>query len=821
MILAGNLQVSDHTKALHRWLLITAAAFGFGILLMIFLSSTTYAAGGVGSGGDPSGGGAGGHYTWNGWGWAKYSSGGSGPTDGFNTGNWGSIQSACQSAGASSVYVFIIDSAAGNGKSYNYQTKYDPFAAHFPTGSSVDYGRATAISTSTANSAFDSLGSYGVSTSGYAFGVNVAWFCYDFETNHAPTGSVSVACTTAVDGTHTYTFKYSFSDADGSSSAKTAGFLSSSAYPADDDSHALPGSYVSAGSPYKSASKTLNYTGSWPAPHRGIYLRVADIHPDHSHTWITIRPGAGEPSCPAPPNSLPSGSVTIVCDPSGDGSATIKYNYSDSDGSGGKTTAYSKVAVGTPGTQYSGTTLRDSGWTYHGLSTSDMGTLSPSQTTGNYNVWLFVQDVGPNGDNLYHGRISSVTSAENVKCKHLPACGSITIAPDSIDPFTQFSVTVSASNNLGSTSGNKMTLQIGPKPPASWSYGPVTTSSLSTAGDNSSATFSNIGPTNEGGIYYVQWTYANAEGSVTCGSLIKEANDNEITIGYKPYFHVNGGDIQVGNGFSSAGGNTCGQTADASIVGWNQNSGSFTGAGTQYAAYALGLISYYATAQQQSGEHPSGLAFANTSGVDTSSGTYGGNFGGYSACIPDYYGSMPASAQAYNGSNVTSLSSGSYKISGDYTLGSTNISSHDRIVLYVNGDVQLNGDITFTGNFDASKPPYFEIVATGNIYIAPNVNTIDAVLVAQGGTLYTCSNSFTPITLDGNLYSTCDQPLTINGAVVATNIELLRAAGSVGKANAPAETINFNPLDWIAGSQLQNTNPSYKYDAITSLPPVL
>lgn len=170
-----------------RYFLVAKIILGIvGVVSVFAISGTVYAAGGVGSGGG-GGGGGGGHQSSYGWGWAVYQTSGSGPTSGFRNGtSWSSVQSTCNNANAKSVYAFIIYDSGGDGEAYDYHTIYESpseFAGHFKAGTSVDHSRATAINTSTAQNAFDSLPSKGVSTAGFTFGVNVAWFCYDLPSS--------------------------------------------------------------------------------------------------------------------------------------------------------------------------------------------------------------------------------------------------------------------------------------------------------------------------------------------------------------------------------------------------------------------------------------------------------------------------------------------------------------------------------------------------------------------------------------------------------------------------------------------------------------
>lgn len=207
---------------LKTYLALFIASLGLtGIVLFVGTSQKVYADGGVGAGGSGSCSSSctgGGHYTRNGWGWVIYQVSGPGPTDGFRNGtSWSSAQSTCQRAGARTMYANIVlnSSSPGTGMVYDYQSSWASFQGHFTTGTAVDNSpaRATAISTATAQNAFNNLPSYGVNTSGYTFGSNVGWFCYDYTPPANPaTCSLSASPNAIIEGNST-TITWSSRDA--------------------------------------------------------------------------------------------------------------------------------------------------------------------------------------------------------------------------------------------------------------------------------------------------------------------------------------------------------------------------------------------------------------------------------------------------------------------------------------------------------------------------------------------------------------------------------------------------------------------------------
>jgi len=304
-----------------------------------------------------------------------------------------------------------------------------------------------------------------------------------------------------------------------------------------------------------------------------------------------------------------------------------------------------------------------------------------------------------------------------------------------------------------------------------------------------------------------------------------------VVIAQKPYVKVFGGDVATGSGLENA---ACTPNTTASINSWNKEDASYTGAGTQFAAMALGNIDQFATGQAATGVNkPSGLAFSNTVLNDT----YGGSFGGL-PCIPDYYGQAANTTAVAGTVNVSSLVTGAYKASGNITISGGNANPGNRIVLYVDGDAYISSNITYPGSWTYDKVPLFELVVSGNIYIAPGVTQLDGAYIAQPksgakGGIYTCATAAGPYALtDGAFYTPCKNKLTVNGLFSAAQVYLMRTFGTISSATAnetaassnAGEVFNYNPTLWIAqpptGSNTNNSKVG-KYDAITSLPPVL
>jgi hypothetical protein len=296
-----------------------------------------------------------------------------------------------------------------------------------------------------------------------------------------------------------------------------------------------------------------------------------------------------------------------------------------------------------------------------------------------------------------------------------------------------------------------------------------------------------------------------------------------------PYLRIYGGDISAGNGFTTSPG-ACTPNTGSAIVSWNKGAGgAYGGAGVQYAAAALNIITNFSTTLGNGGGSapvPNGLAFTNNTATP-------GSFGSL-PCVKDFYGT--GSSNVLPSTNLTSLGGqNTYGAIGPIAI-SGNINPNQRTVIYVNGDVLINGNISFPGGWSVASMPMFELVAKGNIYISNAVTQLDGVFVAQpngaaGGTIYTCAHPALPgvgYTADDTLSGNCHNGLTINGAFVAKQVQFLRTRGTLYQSNAAepstsaniAEVFRFSPALWMAQPPNQ-TNGVLEYDAIASLPPIL
>jgi hypothetical protein len=308
----------------------------------------------------------------------------------------------------------------------------------------------------------------------------------------------------------------------------------------------------------------------------------------------------------------------------------------------------------------------------------------------------------------------------------------------------------------------------------------------------------------------------------------------------RPYIRAYTNDIMAGGGVE---GGTCSNLGG--IYGFITD--SRRGSTTQLAAFALNVIDQFGSSQMRNNPYGTGLTFANQPTL--------GNFGG-TQCMPDFYATKPASTVdsgstfAINNAAPASLKKQAYVHSGNVTITGGNINPFERYAYYIDGNVQITGDIQFVGNYDLKKVPTLYIIATGNIYISPNVTRLDGIYVAQNGTIYTCDTDNAASA--GELFANCTgaaRQLTVNGALLANRLNSQRAFGSLRHSTATeipggvshacditdsnypwiiavsrpvcaSEIINFDPLFYLSLPPFK-TDASQRYDAITSLPPVL
>ena len=313
----------------------------------------------------------------------------------------------------------------------------------------------------------------------------------------------------------------------------------------------------------------------------------------------------------------------------------------------------------------------------------------------------------------------------------------------------------------------------------------------------------------------------------------------------RPYVKVYGGDTRVGGGVGASE-STCATNTAAQIRTFARTgTPTYTGAGTQYAAFATGVIEQFVSGQYNNnglglnpapnvGSMPKALSFANNSAAST----YGGNFADVNSG-----GTPPCMAV------VDKLPSGTQNEVGPITIDGlrmTGGSSGATTVRYITGNVYISDDIVYEDAGDGwasiGDMPIFQLVVKGNIYIAPNVTQLDGFYSAipdegnVGGNIYTCG--FSDFTVPAVAFTDCSTQLVVNGGFAAKKIYFLRDCGTTkqaaqneakvysgdtdnqqcGVGNHAAEVFNYTPEQWLKGVFGKSSS---KYDSISSMPPVL
>lgn len=268
-----------------------------------------------------------------------------------------------------------------------------------------------------------------------------------------------------------------------------------------------------------------------------------------------------------------------------------------------------------------------------------------------------------------------------------------------------------------------------------------------------------------------------------------------IAVAKRPTVHFLGGDISVGNPYPDQS-PTCSlrpKTGNVYTVANDVNNGSTA----EYAAFVRGIINFEVSAGHGFGTNSrSGinqlsverLAFANT---EDEAGKFGSN-----ECMVDYYERLRSRAPAAINSpgtrtfsNISGKRTFHYK--GNLTINASNIRKGASIIVIVNGDVNITGNIRYGGpgnqTYDSAKDiPGFAVVVNGNITVQPTVETLDGAYVSKQ-VVTTCAGA--PVRLSTRV---CNRQLQLNGVLFTDKLQLPRTFGSDGnEAREPAERFNF------------------------------
>ncbi len=289
------------------------------------------------------------------------------------------------------------------------------------------------------------------------------------------------------------------------------------------------------------------------------------------------------------------------------------------------------------------------------------------------------------------------------------------------------------------------------------------------------------------GYLFTRTTTVGAASATTSGIV--------VTVPYARFF---------GNDIYACGGSGLVPTLDGRIIFNVSNIDTSKGAAAQYAALAL---SGFGTA-------PDGTITAGQRGSIAD--------GSKSPCNINVTSYLPTTSTPLPGGNSIPNIAGYYSDNGSRSFNNASIST--KVTVYINGDIDILQDLGTVGSpptpfVDNNSVPYLLLIATGNIYIHSNVNTVNAVLVA-GGTISTCSTGSLASPATAALGSICNSPLTINGAMQAKNILFRRAVGTRLLNDTPAEKVVFPPYLHFATPFLDDTSKK-SFQSLLNAPPYL
>ncbi|HEU5087469.1 MAG TPA: hypothetical protein VFT99_08490, partial [Roseiflexaceae bacterium] len=232
-----------------------------------------------------------------------------------------------------------------------------------------------------------------------------------------------------------------------------------------------------------------------------------------------------------------------------------------------------------------------------------------------------------------------------------------------------------------------------------------------------------------------------------------------VHVASKPYARVYGGDVSAGGGLVTSPDTPtdCSLSPWAAVIGWNRRAaGGWSGAGVQFATYAMRNIFDTATGLGAGSGAPHTVAFANTGitpTVSTANGRFGGMFGS-AACVQDHYATQPVPAPPSLTSpfTLTGLGSGSYSATGNVRLTASTINPSEKVTLYVDGNLYIDGNQRYAGSgtWNSANIPLLRIIVLGNIFIDNDVQFLDGLYVAQqrdsttDGIIYTCTSGTAP-----------------------------------------------------------------------------
>ena len=312
-----------------------------------------------------------------------------------------------------------------------------------------------------------------------------------------------------------------------------------------------------------------------------------------------------------------------------------------------------------------------------------------------------------------------------------------------------------------------------------------------------------------------QWYHAPFDPSTNCVIVVK-----------KPKLQVWGGDLRAGNLLAGSNVSSGGTVYTSTSNKLGKMFGSWVEYGILATGSITGMASGAAIAGGESGAtacYNAQLSFANLP-VNNSSctGTLGSyRFGSQYRNISSYFPTSSSTPVLSGSVNVSSLKNEFYTtkessltITGG-SLSKTLVINAPGTVINITGDLQYP-DVEYSA---IGQIPQLIIIAK-DINIAGGVSRIDGWLVAQLGTIMTCSDVNEGDSLNVNI---CNNQLQINGPVSASRIILKRTYGSDPGpgSDVPAEIFNLrnDTYLWVYASSVKDNRLINTY--LTEAPPRL
>jgi hypothetical protein len=179
-----------------------------------------------------------------------------------------------------------------------------------------------------------------------------------------------------------------------------------------------------------------------------------------------------------------------------------------------------------------------------------------------------------------------------------------------------------------------------------------------------------------------------------------------------------------------------------------------------------------------------------------------------------------ASARTYSINNAT------LDVSSSQSIGMNGTKGKWIVINDPDATVTITSNINYTNSNLASVDDIPQVVIIArNIIIAPGVTNVDAWLIAAGtganGYINTCGSI--PIGSPAGINSNnCNQPLTINGPVMANKLYMYRTAGSGINAatGSPAEVFNLRADAYLWASVYSSSTGRLPTVSTKELPPL-